>query len=320
MMATTDYKKIQKIIEGAIEKFNKRGPDIDKAIYKTLIEELKRLDVREGRIKTTVANLRIINSIKNKLQGIILSDDYLADVKDYVKSFNELTKLQNQYWKGIDNKFNPGPYFKEIRTQAITDTVKLLGETGVAGDAIGKIGTLLTQNITGGGSYSELAENLHENIVVGEGFSRTARQVTVDAVNQYSAQYTQAVSNDLGLFWYAYRNTTIKTTRPFCYGMTERRYFHVTEIPFLMKAELMTGGKLTYINPKSGQRENVPLNPKTNLPDGFIKGTNASNFLINRGGYNCGHQCQPVPERNVPKTYRDEVEATPTFKRWKAAQ
>lgn len=319
-MATTDYKKIQKVIEGAIEKFNRRGPAIDKLIYKTLIEELKRLDIREGRIKTTVANLRIINSIKNKLRGIIINDDYLRDVKEYVQTFNELTKLQNEYWKTIDGKYRAGAYLKEIRKQAITDTVKLLGETGVAGDAINNIGTLLSQNITTGGSYADLAKTLHENILVDGGFSRSARQVTVDAVNQYSAQYTQVVAADLGLNWYAYRNTTIKTTRPFCYGMTERRYFHVTEIPFLLKAELITGGKLTYKNPKNGQRENVEINPKTNLPNGMIKGTNASNFLINRGGYNCGHQCQPVPARNVPAGYRAEVEATPAYKRWLAAQ
>lgn len=316
----TKYKQIQRVIEKAVERFNRRGVAIDKLIYKTLIEELKRLDIREGRIKTTVANLRIIGSIKNKLSRIILSDDYLADVKEYVQSFNELTKLQNEYWKTIDGNFRAGAYLKEIRNQAITDTVKLLGETGIAGNAITGISDLLRTNITTGGSYSELAEALQQNIVVDGTFSRSARQVTVDAVNQYSAQYTQAASNDLGLVWYAYRNTTIKTTRPFCYAMTERRYFHVTEIPYLIKAELITGGNLTYRNPKTGEREPVPLNPKTNLPDGFIKGTNAANFLVNRGGYNCGHQCQPVPERNVPAKYREEVEGTAAYKRWKAAQ
>lgn len=311
----SDFAKIQKTIETAIEKFNKRGTAIDKQIYKTLIEEIKRLDTAGGRIKTTVANLRVINSIKNKLTGIIINDDYIADLKKYLQAFNDVTKLQNQYWKTIDSDFKAGPYLKEVRKQAISDTVKLLGETGVAGNSISQIGDLLTKNITTGGSIADLAETLRQNIVTDSTFSRSTKQVTTDAVNQYNAQYTQVVSSDLGFEWYAYRNSNIKTTRGFCFAMTELRYFHVTEIPRLLRAE-----DLYYTDPKTKQRKKVQIYARTGLPEGMIAGTNASNFTTLRGGYNCGHQIQPVPHRNVPVQRVAEVQSTPAYQAWKSAQ
>jgi hypothetical protein len=52
--------------------------------------------------------------------------------------------------------------------------------------------------------------------------------------------------------------------------------------------------------------EQVPIYDKTGLPQGMIAGTNASNFRINRGGYNCNHQLYPVSAAVVPKELRDK--------------
>jgi hypothetical protein len=39
------------------------------------------------------------------------------------------------------------------------------------------------------------------------------------------------------------------------------------------------------------------------------EGTNADNFIVNRGGWNCGHQLIPVREEAVPKAIRNRVKA-----------
>jgi hypothetical protein len=41
---------------------------------------------------------------------------------------------------------------------------------------------------------------------------------------------------------------------------------------------------------------------------GKIPGTNSSSILINRGGYQCGHQFQAVDTLGVPKSARDRAE------------
>jgi hypothetical protein len=313
-----EFSDILKEIDRAINRFNKRIPAAQKAMYNELVGELKRLDLNGDKIKTTVANLKVIQGIKNKLTRLILTDDYLSDVKEFVKSFNEIAKLQNQYWKGIESTFKPKPLLREIRQQAIADTVKQLTEAGIGANISDRISDILRTNITSGGSYKSLNSQLLESLTDTEKsdglLTKYSKQITTDAINQYSAQYTEAVSSGLDFEWYAYQGTEIKTSREFCQAMVEgRRYFHISEVPALLRAE-----GLEFKDNYDGQIKKVRINPRTNLPFGFIEGTNAANFFIRRGGYKCLHQPRPVPERNVPLDVRDRVYNTLAYQRWKS--
>lgn len=310
-----DFNDILKEIEGSIKSFNKGIPAAQKAMYQELVTELRRLDLNGDKIKATVRNLKVIQSIKNKLTKFILNDDYLEDVKEFVKSFNTVTKLQNEYWKGVESKFKPGPLLKEIRTQAISDTVKQLTESGIGANIGDSITDILRTNITSGGSYKQLNGQLLESLTdtqKSDGLlTKYSKQVSHDAIQQYNRQYTQQVASGLNMEWYAYQGSDIRTTRPFCDAMTDLRYFHVSEVSRLLRAE-----DLYYL--KDGKRTKVPIYERTGLPAGLIEGTNAENFFVRAGGYNCGHAIRPVPERNVPLEVRDRVYNTPAYQRWKS--
>lgn len=312
-----EFSDILDKIDSSITKMNKGVPAIQRDIYDSLLEDLAKLELQDGQIKATVKNLSLINSIKNKLNRIILTDDYMSDVKAFAKSFNEITTLQNQYWRGIEASFKPRPLLQAIREQAITDVVQKLTEAGIGANIAEPITDILRTNITTGGSYKALTAQLRENLVNTQTpgtLEKYVSQITTDAVNQYSNQYTQIVSSDLGYEWFKYDNTDILTTRPFCDAMTDRPYFHISEVPALLRAE-----GLTYVNKKTGLREPVPIYEKTGLPSGMIPGTDASNFFVRRGGYRCGHSIRPVNERQVPQADKDRVYATAAYKRWKDA-
>lgn len=312
-----EFKDILEKINDSISNMNKRIPFIQKDIYDSLQEDLMKLELQDGKIKASVKNLSLINSIKNKLNKIILTDEYKADVKEFAKSFNEITSLQNGYWRGIEKQFKPKPLLQAIKEQAITDTVSKLTEAGIGANIADPIADILRTNITTGGSYKDLTKQLRESLVNTETpgtMEKYVGQITTDAVNQYSNQYTQLVSSDLGYEWFKYDNTDILTTRPFCDAMTDRPYFHISEVPALLRAE-----GLTYLNKKTGKREPVMIYEKTGLPSGMIPGTDASNFFIRRGGYRCGHSIRPVNERQVPQADKDRVYATSAYKAWKSA-
>lgn len=307
-------------IEEAIEAFNKGIPGAQKAMLDGIDEELRRLDLRDGKIKATVANLKVVASIKNKLLKIILNDDYVDNVKEFVQAFKDVGALQNEYWKSVEKTFKPSSILKEIRNQAIGDTVNKLTEAGIGSNIGERLSDILRTNITTGGSYKELTAQLRESLTNTESsdglLSKYAKQITTDSVNQYNAQYTQVVSSDLGYEWYAYQGSDIKTTRPWCDAMTDLRYFHVSQIPALLRAE-----DLYYT--KEGKRTKVPIYDKTGLPHGMIEGTNAENIFVRRGGYQCGHQIRPVSERLViaqDKALYDKIIATPEYKAWKSAR
>lgn len=314
------FNDILKEIESAIKSFNKGIPAAQKAMYQELALELRRLDLDGDKIKATVKNLSIVQSIKNKLTKFILNDDYIENVKEFAKAFGTVTKLQNDYWKSVESTFKPKPLLREIRKQAISDTVTQLTESGIGANIGDAISDILRTNITTGGSYKALNNQLLEILTDTNRsnglLTRYSKQITTDSLNQYSRQYTQQVASGLGMDWFAYQGSEIQASREFCQAMVEnRRYFHVSEVPALLRAE-----GLEFKDNYDGKVKKVRINPRTNLPYGFIEGTNPANFFVRAGGYQCGHAPRPVPERNVPLEVRDRVYNTPAYHRWKATQ
>lgn len=314
------FNDISKAIEKAINDFNKNIPASQRAMFSGIEDELRRLDLNNGKIKASVQNLKIVASIKNKLLKLILTPEYIESVKEFAKAFGTITTLQNEYWKGLESTFKPRPLLREIRKAAISDTVK--GLTGVDG-ITDQITAILQTNITGGGSMKALTAQLRESLLTTETdglLLKYTRQIATDSINQYANQYNQIVGSDLGFEWLAYRNSDIMTTRPFCDAMTDRRYFHVSSIPSLLNRMNENGTPLQYTNKKTGKLEKVPVYEKTGLPNGMIPGTDASNFQVRRGGYSCGHSIQYVPERNVrtqsPEIYNMVINSAP-YKRWR---
>lgn len=319
-----NFRSILDQIDDSIATFIERIPASQTDMLEALDDDLRRLDLDNGLIKPTVKNLKIVSNIKNKLLKVILTDSYKSQVKDFLKSFNKITELQNTYWKGIEKAFKPSSILKQIKQIAIEDTANKLLESGIEANVAQPISDILRANITQGGSYKDLKNQLKEatsNTETPGLLDRYTKQVVVDSVNQYNRNYTQIVSSDLGFEWYAYQNTLINTSRPFCVAMHEKRYFHISQIPDLLEA------KDLYYTKKhkdgSTERLKVPLNKKTGLPDGMYPNTNVSNFLTLLGGYNCGHQAGPVSERLVkmqaPKLYEEVINAA-AYKRWQAAK
>lgn len=314
-MAT--FEKILSTISKAIDKFDKQIPAIQKKMLQAIEEQLQRLDTDDtGNLKQTVKNIQVLGSIKNKLNKIILNKQYLKNVKEFAEVFNTLATVQNEYWTSVEKDFKPKPLLREIRIQAIDAAVQNLTASGIGKDVTGRISQMIQSNITSGGSLFKLQRVLHGEIVGTKEFSgfldKYTKQVVVDSINQYNAAYTQIVSQGLNYEWYAYQGSDITTTREFCFAMTDLRYFHVSEIPRLLAAK-----DLIYINEFTKETGPVRIYKKTGLPYGMIPGTNTTNFFINRGGYNCGHQIRPVSVDLVPKSRQEEVYATAAYKQWK---
>lgn len=309
---------VAKTMNKSVEKFMKRVPNAQKKLLQAIEDETKRLELySDGRIKSTVKNLSILNKIKQQLTEIIITPEYKKMVGDFVESFNAVTAQTNSYFRTLDKKFKPSSILKEIKKQAAQDTVAQLTETGLAATVVDEVTEVLRSNITAGGSYKNLTKQFRELLTdtqKNQGIlNRYAGQIVNDAINQYSAQYNQNVFADLGAEWFDYAGTDILTTRPFCDAMTDRDIFHISEVPSLLKAE-----GLTYYNKKTKKREKVPLNSTTGLPGGMYPETTTANFFIRRGGYNCRHQIRPIfGDHRIPADIKARVFATPAYKNYK---
>lgn len=288
------------VMDNAVAEFHGDIPALQQQMLDDVELLTKQLDTTpDGTIKNNVANLRLIGKIKSKLEQAVLNDDYLKNVKKFVETFKEVSTLQNQYFRAIEETFKPDKLLAEIQSQAINWTIDNLTEAGIGANVTDQIEELLRTNITQGGSYSELNKQLKEGILTtnkGDGFlEKHIKQITVDSIQQFNAQYSNTISDGLNLSWYVYSGTLIETSRDFCVACVKKKYFHKSEISPLVAGDIFT-------------RDEVPINPKTKLWYGAYKNTTAANFSVYRGGFSCQHLLQPIDEMLVPANIRAQFE------------
>lgn len=292
-------KQINDLVEQSAETFNGKVPALQQRVLDEITALLKDLKLKGGRIQANISNVRLVASISRKLQKLIFDEGYKSDVTDYLKTFNAISKLQNQYFKSLNERYRPSKMLDAVRLDSISSTLDGLTEAGLKSNVLDPIKKMLNQSVTTGGSYKELQDTLKVNLTddeTGDGMmSRYLKTYTVTSVSQYSRNYSQTASQGLNFKWYRYTGSNIKTTRCFCLAMTEKEFFHVSEIP-----DLLAGNFPEY------EKHNCTIYSKTGLPDGMINGTNISNFITLAGGWNCQHGIYPVPDAFIPKELRDK--------------
>lgn len=296
-MSLTQIQKILTRIDEAVIGFTKSLPASQQKIYANLVKLVKELEIDSlGSIKNNLKNIQLLTKINKEVNDIVQSEEYSKGVADFTSVYEDLATLQDGYLSEVFDKFKPTKVLREITKASINITVDQLTENGVTNLLAGELKEILKTNITSGGSYADLTEQLKTAIIgndeVDGGLVRYARTIATDAVNQYNAVYTQQATLDFGAEWFRYTGSLMTTSRPFCEHLKDKDggYFHIDEIPGFLQGVI-------------GEEE-IPLSKSTGLPAGMNENTTVENFLILRGGYNCGHQVFPVSEASVPDSLR----------------
>lgn len=284
---------IEDIILKAVGDFNEGLESSQVNAYNKTLSLIKELTLdANGNIKKTAQNVKVLKGISKSIEETLLTDTYKKRVGKYLKVFDAVEKEQVLYFSVIKEGFKANATLEAIKGTTIENTVSALTEAGLNQAFTEPVKQILYQNISTGGSYTTLANQLREYIVGTEdaegAFLRHTKQVTKEAVKTYNSTYNQSVSQDLGLVFYRYVGGLKDTSREFC---TERnkKYFHIEEIKSWGKGEKCCG--LSWPVKKNG----VPY------WDGMKKGTNENNIIINRGGWECNHQYVAVSQAVVPE-------------------
>ena len=113
---------------------------------------------------------------------------------------------------------------------------------------------------------------------------RYVKQVYSDSITQFTANYTQIISEDQGYEFYKYVGNRSKDTRCFC-AQRYNKFFHKKEIENWGNGKVMDGVE--------GENCGYPW-------AGMIKGTDSSSIFTYRGGWFCNHQIIPILTKRVP--------------------
>ncbi len=289
--------EILSTIDDAINSFQDKIPGLQKIVFEELQPLIKELKIKDGKILNNLENLKKIGEIKNKLEKIMVNSDYKKSVEKFIGSFDDISKLNQSYFSQFNDKFKPKKTLPLIKMLSVEATINDLVGQGLSANVTDKIAQILQQNIITGGSYASMQEQLRNHILTnetGEGsLERYTKQITTDAINQYNAQYHDAIAQDLNFNWGRYVGSNLTTTREFCELLTEKQWVNKKDLPEIIKGHI--------------DGHDCKLSKSTGLPLGMIPGTTAENFKIRRGGYNCGHQFFWVPDSAVPDNIRRKV-------------
>ncbi|HET6255858.1 MAG TPA: hypothetical protein VFE32_17405 [Puia sp.] len=287
-------------IQKAVDSFQEAIPAIQQDAYNEIVRLVKELDLKNGRLSATVKNVKAIGQLRADLEKVIISDPYVKKVEEFADAFAAVAKLQNKYFSTVAAEFTPPKVLEVVKTQAIEATIDGLTAAGLHASVMSGVQDILRTNITTGGDFPQLMSQMRDYIVgtpgMGGAMVRYTQQITTDALNQFSAQYNQVVTDDLGLEWFQYVGSLIKTSRPLCKALIQKKYVHKSEF------EAVIEGDFPEFKEQGGK-----IDKRTNLPQGMIPGTNKYNFPIYRGGYNCGHQLIAVATSAVPPMVRTKI-------------
>lgn len=295
--------QLEELIRSRIDQFNSKMPGIQRQAFDKILDLTGDLDTSNGRIKPSVKNIKLIAKIKQELNKTIFSKDYADDLDDLIKSYEEITRLQNAYFTATVGKFTVPKVLAEVQNLAIESVRESLGAEGINVNFANKIRDILQQNITTGGTRAQFIEQARAFVLGADdddgGLVKYTGQIVTDSLNKYSAQYNQIITDDLGFEWYEFSGSLRDTSRDFCKKLIAAKNGCM---PFIHKSQFqeLIEGKIC--------GEQIPIYSKYNLPYGMEEGTNVSNLTINRGGYWCDHQLLGVSSAVVPKALRDKFE------------
>lgn len=281
-----------KDMEDAVEKLVSILPE--KEIYDSLQVELKELSLyTDGTIKNNLENIKRIGRIKKKLDDIILTDDYLKGVSEFITAYTTAEKTMNIYFSELNKEYSPKTVLAEVKKQAIDDTVEALTESGISANVTTPIQNIIDVNVKSGGSYTTLSNQLRDLILstpeADGNLVKYTKTYATDSINTYSGTYMKLVTDDLGLKWFKYTGSLIKTSRPFCKALIHKKYIHVSEFSEILKGNI-DGVKVSL--------------------SGVKKNTTPDNFQQLRGGWRCAHQLIPVSSIVIPDEVKEKLKTS----------
>lgn len=274
--------------------------DADEQLYSRLNNLSKRL------IDKLFADISIL--VNNRV--LVFDPVYFAQLEDKILNYSRelgydriVRQYLNRYTEIDDNILNY--YTRErilVENEAINETVNNDFRRQVAEN----IRLTHNQNIR------ELVNVLREQAILGmdisqaqdavraqQGISTTSQNtklvsqinnVVHDAIMQYDGLQNANIANQFNLQNFYYIASVIESTRPIC--------DHIKDTLTLVTPDDLKGVLDAYC--PNGVPSKVPITYETvnsvirtrQMGSGMIAGTVPGNFAVNRGGYNCRHECR----------------------------
>lgn len=273
-------KQIEKLAAGVLELINKTEKDFavwtkknQTAIMNAILDELNAMPAKDGVLTKGKLTSEFIASLPNRVRAALKKTGYLQKTTDYVRQFERVGQLQINLHKDV-NDIDAARIVSPLQRVWAQITADNLAGQGMDAMFVLPLQQKLLQHAESGVSLSEMVESMR-GVIAGNPnnqnttFTNYSLQIGRDALGQYDGAVNAKIAQQFDLNAVVYVGSVVDDTRAQCERWLEK--------DFILIADLQDEIDWAFDN-----------------GTGMIAGTNPSNFMINRGGYNCRHEAIPI--------------------------
>ena len=142
--------------------------------------EMSRLVIKNGQVKPTQENLKIVNSILSKVRKFMNSGDYISLVRSFGNEFGEQAKLTEAAFEELVGDFKQSAASKSSVSINEEDAVLLLVGASLDKPLFSKIKSLLTNSVTQSSAIDDAFDGMEVLITGSKRAIRRANQLHQD--------------------------------------------------------------------------------------------------------------------------------------------
>lgn len=221
------YSRLQSRIDQAVEKFSEGVEASQNFIYGRINAIIKGLELNGGRIRQNRDNRALLRKVSREVNRIIFSPAFQKKTDELITDFERLAGISQRFYKVSDQAF-----ISDLEKLAIDNVVALLDD-GIKTELQGPIKNILNSNISTGGNFVDLQDQLSTEIRGNSqrlgSMERYTKLFTNDSLSDFSASYNEAIANKLGLEFYKYIGPKADNTRAFCLTRAGK-FYHKREV------------------------------------------------------------------------------------------
>jgi hypothetical protein len=157
--------KLIKQLNDSVENFNSSLNVIQADVLAEVELLLKDISLSGSNITQSVSNLRRINTLKDRIDKVVISPEYKQRVIDFGKAFSTVEDTLDSYFSTLIEEYSAPEILAEIKKLAIQEVVEGLTESGIRANVSDRIGAMLQDNIEAGSKYTDMVKELKAFIV-----------------------------------------------------------------------------------------------------------------------------------------------------------
>lgn len=258
-------------------------------VFSAVKKLIDTMNAKDGKIEFDDQNIDIVSTIDKTIIDAIQSSEFPSAIAEYLRDFETIKKFNFDIHKDVNDLSEQEleDLISPVQKTAVQSTLDGLTGSGVNANFVEPVRQGIFQNIAAGTSKSDLEKYL-TNYILGNPdvdglYSRYIKQVSRDALNQFDGQVNSRIAEEFDLDAFRYVGSLIDDSRSQCIRWVKKRILEKSDLP----------SEIAWAN---------------NNGSGMISGTNAENFAVFRGGYNCRHSAIPFKLTESQKKRLDNPE------------